>query len=80
MIDTATQEHLQLAERYKALQHDLLEGAKYGRPVCPLLAGDLAAVAGQLGLEYEAKEFLDGLQQKPAEPEPGTLKIRGVVV
>ena len=80
MIDTATQEHLQLAERYELLKHDLLEGARYGRPVCPLLAGNMAAVAEQLGLEYEAQEFLDGLQQKPAEPEPGTLKIQGVVV
>jgi len=80
MIDSVTQEHPELVERYEALRADLLQGARCGRPVCPLLAGDLAAVAEQLGLEFEAQEFLDGLQQKPAEPNAGTLKIQGVVV
>ena len=66
---------LEFIQKYKQIEADLIEAASFGRPVCPVLTGDLMALAERLSATEKTQDFIHELEDqkndKPSGPFSG---------
>ncbi len=62
---------IKLIQDYQQIRADLIEAASFGRPVCPVLAGDLMALADKLSITERTQDFLRELKEEHNHHSPG---------
>ena len=66
---------IKLIQDYKQIKADLIEAASFGRPVCPVLTGDLMALAERLSIAETTQDFIRELSETQNHKPSGSLKV-----
>jgi hypothetical protein len=62
---------LELIESFEQIKAELIDAASHGRPVCPVLSGDLMALAEKLSATEKTQDFIRELEDKQKHQPPG---------
>jgi len=62
---------IELIQQYRQIKTELVESASFGRPVCPVLAGDLMALADKLSITERTQDFIRELEEEHNHHSPG---------
>ena len=71
---TEPKPRIELIQAYDQTKANLLEAVSHGRPICPVLAGDLMALAERLSIAETTQDFIRELSEKQNHKPSGSFK------